>query len=111
MAKIDSKITRKIREKKEMQNNLNNWLVVEKQIERSNIKRINWREILGHSLTEEITENKLKGLDSNNCFKYIKSKLLIKNIDDLDIIERLKISVSARYAEQNARDNRLKRLK
>lgn len=92
-----------------MQTNLNNWGIINAQIERSKIKRVNWVELLGHTLTEEITKHKLNGLNSENTFKVIKSKLLINNITETDILRRLKISVSARFGEQDAAIRRLKK--
>lgn len=91
-----------------IQANLNNWDIINIQIQKSSIKRVNWVEILGKTLTQEITEHRLNGLSSENTYKVIKSKLLLNNITDTDILRRLRISVSARYGEQKAFNNRMR---
>lgn len=81
------------------------WDVVNEQIERSKIRRVNWKGILGMSLTRAILELKKEGLTSGECFDVLKNGTKIKGFIETHfsarekVIENLRISVSARYGE------------
>ena len=81
------------------------WDLVNAQIERSKIKRIKWKEILGMSLTKAILLLKKDGLNSNECFLMLKEQSKLTEYLEHHfsarekIIENLRISVSARYGE------------
>lgn len=83
------------------------WKVVEEEIERSRIKRINWKIIFGNSLTKEILKKKMQGLKADDTFvDLIKHpnmiELMDQNIENyLDLCRRISISVAARYGENN----------
>lgn len=90
------------------------WDLVNEQIERSKIKRINWKSILGVSLTRAILELKKEGLSSEEVFHVLLhgSKLtdyLENQFSARDrVIEKLKISVSARFGESKTEDKILR---
>lgn len=91
------------------QTNIDNWGVIGENINKSNIKRINWKELLGITLTERITELNIKGLDSDQIFKVINNELIRNNEWTYEISRKLRISVSARCGEQQAYNNRGKK--
>lgn len=78
---------------------------VNEKIEQSKIKRYNWKEIFGTSLTQEILRLKKNGYDSEEAFKIIYTdtsfqKFLENNSKErIKILENIRISIHARYAE------------
>lgn len=83
------------------------WDVVDKAIERSRIKRYPWRQILGDSLTKEILRLKKLGLDVKQTYEELRNNRdVVAFINEnkrqkKKIEENLKISVHARYGENN----------
>jgi hypothetical protein len=83
------------------------WDVVDEAIERSKIKRYDWNKIFGKSLTQEILYLKKSGLMVDDAFEELKqdirvSKFIDENKKEKDkILENLKISVHARFGENN----------
>lgn len=83
------------------------WDVIDEQIERSKIKRYDWTKIFGRSLTQEILMLKKKGLDVDQAFEELKQDIKVLNFIDENkrekkkILENLKISVHARFGENN----------
>lgn len=83
------------------------WDHIDEQIEKSTIKRYEWKKVFGNSLTEEILKLKKSGVDVDNAFANLSGddrviKFLNENeIDAKDIIKNLKTSVHARYGENN----------
>jgi hypothetical protein len=86
------------------------WDVVNEQIKRSKIKRVNWKKILGRSLTCAILELKKEGLNSNECFFVLKTGSPIASYINTHfsgkekLLENLRISVSARYGESKTEE-------
>lgn len=83
--------------------------VVDKAIKRSKIKRTNWEVVLnGNSLTKEILLLKKQGKEVNEAFDLLKKdKRILQLLKDneyeaQDILNKLEISVHARYAENNS---------
>lgn len=80
---------------------LNIYECLNQEIDRSNIKRIKWKNILGMSLTEYITNIRtLYDLNANQVYDHISGVLTRNNFQDPEIFRKLKISVSARIVEQ-----------
>lgn len=83
------------------------WGEVDNQIERSTIRRYNWKGIFGHSLTEEILRLKKTGLNVEDTFtELLNNDRVIRFLDDNEveaknIVKNLKISVHARFGENN----------
>lgn len=83
------------------------WGVIDEAIERSKIKRYDWKDILGKSLTKEILILKKQGHDVEETFNLLKSdERVMKFIQEnkrekRKILENLKISVHARFGENN----------
>lgn len=83
------------------------WDVVDKQIERSTIKRYNWKKVLGKSLTQEILLLKKAGCDVEDTFITLRNDQRVLNFikenknEAKNIIANLKISVHARFGENN----------
>lgn len=83
------------------------WAIIEGAIERSKIHRVKWKSILGVSLTRAILELKKENLSSEEVFhvllhgskitEYINTHFSAKE----KVIENLRISVSARFGENN----------
>ncbi len=88
-----------------------NWEFIDEQIERSRIIRFPWKKILGMSLTKYILKLMNKEVDSKEAYKIILRnpniiKVFQKNPKLVDKMkENIKISVSARYGENNTSKN------
>jgi len=87
---------------------MSEWDVVNEQIERSKIRRFNWKGILGVSLTEYILTLKRRGYTSKETMAIIMNNPRIRNRLLLStpsikqkMLDNIKISVCARYGEQN----------
>ena len=84
------------------------WDEVDQQIEKSTIKRYNWNKVFDRSLTQEILNLKKAGLDVETAYQELLQDVRVGDfIDDhpkgekKKILENLKISVHARYGENN----------
>lgn len=83
------------------------WDEINKQVERSTIERYNWKKVFGNSLTQEILKLKKAGHDVAEAYKVLKEDKQVINFLDENkgkkrkILENLKISVHARYGENN----------
>ena len=89
-----------------MQTTISEWAFVQQQIDRNTHSRINWRELLGCSLTCRIYALKTKGYSSTHTFRIILSELSRDEtiLWDMDNIQyRLWISVCARFSEDKTR--------
>lgn len=82
------------------------WDEINEQIERSRIKRYPWKKILGESLTQIILTYKKYGRTQEETIKEISENWLLENYlkevsesDKQKILENIKISVHARYGE------------
>ena len=84
----------------EKQNKIGDWKTVEAEINRSKIKRYNWKALLGQSLSSYIAANKAIGLNAAQIYEQIR-KLTFYNLTE-EADRRLKISLSARFGEINA---------
>lgn len=79
------------------------WDYVNEQVQHSTIKRVNWKTFLGMTLTEYITNLKtLYDLNADQTYNHIVGVLQRMNLDDHDTLRRVKISVYARFGEQNS---------
>lgn len=83
------------------------WGEIDDQIERSTIHRYNWKEVFGHSLTKEILRLKKSGLNCEDALTDLLNngrviRFLEENAhEEENILKNLKISVHARYGENN----------
>lgn len=83
------------------------WGEIDEAIERSKIKRYDWKDIFGRSLTQEILFLKKEGLDVKKTFHVLSKDPRVlkfienKNREKTKIIENLRISVHARFGENN----------
>ena len=83
------------------------WGVVDEAIERSKIKRYDWAEVFGRSLTQEILLLKKEGKDVKETYEILcKDEKVLKFIESKKrekrkILDNLRISVHARYGENN----------
>lgn len=86
------------------------WEHINEEAERNTISRINWKLIFGHTLTEHITKLKENNPDkmSKDVYEIIKKELAELQIDDIEILRRIRISVSSRYVEQTTYNRRRK---
>lgn len=86
---------------------MNDWEIVKDNVERSKIKRFNYKDILGESLTSFVTRFKLLGFNSKEIKQTImgmhRVKFFLLNNPSLknEFIKNVGISVSSRCAEQN----------
>ena len=78
------------------------WQQTEKNIEKNRQKRVNWRAVFGMSLTKYITLLKNKGLSSEEIIHGITRRLEFNGIKSERLTKLIKISVNARFAEQDA---------
>lgn len=92
-------------EKQKVQDKI--WSEIDDQIERSTIRRYDWNGVFGHSLTKEILRLKKTGLDVEDCYtELLNNDRVIRFLDENEveaknIVKNLKISVHARYGENN----------
>lgn len=83
------------------------WGVVDDAIERSKIKRYDWNKVFGRSLTQKILIYKRHGCDVEETFMSLSNDPRVLNfIEDnpkekKKILENLKISIHARFGENN----------
>lgn len=71
--------------------------------------RINYKLILGRSLTEIITQYRISGKSSNETIKNIWKMLEEKGASDFEIYRKLVNSVNNRFAEQKIYEDRYER--
>ena len=86
---------------------MSDWEVVHDNVERSTIKRFNYKQILGESLTSFVTKFKMQGYNSTDIKETIMQLPSVQNflmhnpsVKD-NFIKNVNISVSSRCAEQN----------
>jgi len=83
------------------------WGEVDKHIERSKIRRYPWNDVFGRSLTQEILFLKKTGMDVDEVYKTLSGDLRVQSFVDLHkgekrkILENLRISIHARFGENN----------
>ena len=83
------------------------WDEIDKQIEKSTIKRYNWNKVFNRSLTQEILNLKKQGLNVDEAYNELMQDERVQDFidghkgEDKKILENLKISVHARYGENN----------
>lgn len=75
------------------------WDTVQEQIDRSTIKRLNWKKLLGRSLTKFIAKGKGLGLTSKELYDYILNRHPYLTEEAK---RRLWISICSRYAEMSS---------
>ena len=85
------------------------WGVIDEAVERSKIKRYDWNKVFGNSLTKEILLLKKEGKDVEETYKILREseevqKFIKKKGQKFKILDNLKISVHARYGENNTAD-------
>lgn len=78
------------------------WQETTKEIEKNKQKRVKWRELFGMSLTKYITLLKNKGLSSQEIIHGITRRLEFNGFKSDRLAKLIKISVNARFAEQEA---------
>lgn len=92
-----------------MQTALNEWDVIDKQIERTKIKRYPYKKFLGMSLTNFILNCKEMGMCSSQCMGEIMASNGIKQFllyfpeEKENLSKNVYISVCARYSEERMR--------
>jgi hypothetical protein len=83
------------------------WGEIDEAIERSKIKRYDWDVVFGKSLTQEILLLKKQGSSVNEAFEKLKKDERVEKFiegnkrEKRKILANLKISVHARYGENN----------
>lgn len=81
------------------------WSEVNKMVEKSRIKRYNWNDVFGNSLTKEILIQKKSGMNVEETYKALCNDQRVKTFIETNkrekkkILDNLKISVHARYGE------------
>lgn len=76
------------------------WGAVEEQIQRSRIRRINWRGIFGTTLTKAILSLMREGKTADQCAEILCKKICEQTGEITELqLKNLRISVCARYAE------------
>lgn len=82
--------------------------IVESQIDKSTIPRLNWKALLGESLTKYVAERYAKNYEPEKTYAELEQKLRSMQIDNAEIFRRLKIGVSSRYAEIMSESKKIK---
>lgn len=91
-------------------NQFDEYEVVDYQIKRSNIPRINWKAIFGESLTKVVAEYYAKGNTAPETYTKIEQRLKDMAITNTEILRKLKIGVCARFGEIRSETNKIKRV-
>lgn len=84
------------------------WDEIQNHIDRSSIKRYNWKLIFGESLSRHILRLKMNGLNAMETYNKILEDPVIEKIAKFfpekaeRLKEKLKISVSARFGENDS---------
>lgn len=87
---------------------LTSWDVVEEQMEKNKMPRINWKALLGMSLTRAVARFKAAGLDGDLIYK----TLIFEHPELTDEMKRrLKIGVAARCGEMATSQSELKKMR
>lgn len=73
--------------------------IVDSQIARSKIPRLNWKNVLGNTLTKEVAGYYAQGYTADQTYQAIIIKLKSMQVDHPEIFRRLKIGVCARFGE------------
>lgn len=89
---------------KEIQEDLLNWDFVKKQIDKNTYPRINWRDLIGMSLTRACAKFKAVGLTSLQAYDILCSEH--PNWSN-EVKRRLKIGVAARFGEMGTSQKEL----
>lgn len=82
--------------------------VIEPEIRRNKYPRVNWKALLGMSLTRAVAKCKAAGLNAEQTFKTLEYENP-KFSDEL--LRRMKIGVVARFGEMGTSQSELKRVK
>lgn len=83
------------------------WGEIDDQIEKSTIRRYDWNNVFGHSLTKEILRLKKSGFNVEDTLtELLNNDRVIRFLDENEveaknIVKNLKISVHARFGENN----------
>ena len=84
------------------------WKFIQEQVKRSKIKRYNWKAVYGQTLTKTILTLKMQGKTADETVHTMINDLTIKQLARenpalaADMCKKIKISVYARYGENNS---------
>lgn len=87
---------------------MDEWKNINEQIKRSKIRRYNWKGIFGMSLTEFIIRLREKGHNSDEVYQILCNNPNLKKFCENNplqadkVHDNIKISVSARFGENNS---------
>lgn len=81
------------------------WDVVNNQIETNHIKRLNWKNILGETLTKAVAGYYAQGKTAKETLDILTLKI---NSNDPRVIKNLTIGVCARYGEITSESRTIK---
>lgn len=87
------------------------WNIINEQIERSKIPRINWKKILGDSLTKIAAGMYARGFTAQETYRILAKKLHGMGYSGGKIYENLKIGISARYGEIKSETRKINEIK
>ena len=90
------------------QQQLSVWEVVNNQIQHSHTKRLNWKSILGQTLTKTVAGYYAQGKTAKETLEILTAKI---NSNDPRIIKNLTIGVCARYGEITSESRTIKEVK
>lgn len=82
--------------------NMTHWEIINEQVQRTKIRRINYKAIFGKTLTAYITDLRLQGLNSTQTEYVIVEHLKRLHCNTPELVRRIQISISARYGEQES---------
>lgn len=87
-----------------IQKKINEWDVINEEIDHSRIKRFPYKTIFGETLTSRITNYRLNGLTKEAVYDLIKKDIqdLLTEEGKTEVYKRLWISVCARFGEQKS---------
>lgn len=98
--------------KKEIkEEHISEWSIINAQIKRSKIFRINWKELFGKTLTKKVSELYAKGYTNKEAYQALSNELAWKGISARKYYENLKIGVAARFGEIKSESNEIKKVK
>lgn len=83
----------------------NSWDHVQAEIDRSKIPRINYKKILGESLTSKAYRYYKQGRHWEECFVDVIQELSNFGLSDYETYRKVKIRITSAYSEMNISKN------
>ena len=85
--------------------------VIKHEIDRSKISRVNWKALFGESLTKVVAAYVAKEYTAEAAYNDIVARLARIDVNNPELLRRLKIGVSARFGEIRSESDKIRLIK